>query len=33
MNLGAVYIFDVAHDDILETIFPREYLHYDELML
>ena len=31
-RLGAVYFFDVTHDEILETIFSREELNYDELV-
>ena len=31
--LGAAYVCDVTHDEILETIFSREELHYDELIL
>ena len=30
---GAVYVCDVTHDEILETIFSREELYYDELIL
>ena len=33
IRLGAVYICDVTHDEILETIFLRESLHSDELIL
>ena len=28
-----VYICDVTHDEILDTIFSRESLHYDEFIL
>ena len=31
--LGDVYICDVAHNEILKTLFSREELNYDELIL
>ena len=31
--LGAVYVCYVTHDEILETIFSKEGLNYDELVL
>ena len=33
IRLGAVNICDIIHDEILENIFSRESLHYDELIL
>ena len=33
MRLGYVYVFDVTHNEILETIFSREELNNDELIL
>ena len=29
ISLGAVYVCDVTHNEILETIFSREESHYD----
>ena len=31
--MGAVYVCDETHDEIMETIFSREELHYDKLIL
>ena len=33
IRLGHFYIFNVTHNEILETIFSRQSLHYDELIL
>ena len=33
ISLGTVYVFDVTYDEILDTIFSREELNYDELIL
>ena len=30
---GTIYVCDVTNNEILETIFSREELHYDELIL
>ena len=32
-RLGAVYVFDDTHNEIIETIFSREELHNNELIL
>ena len=31
--LGTIYVCDVTHDEILETVFLRGKLHYDEVIL
>ena len=31
--LGYVYVYNHIHDEILETSFSREELHYDEFIL
>ena len=33
IRLGYVYVCDVTHDEILDTIFSREELHYDKFIL
>ena len=33
IRLGDFYVCGVTHDEILETIFSREELHYDKLIL
>ena len=33
IRLVSVYVLNVIYDEILETIFLREELHYDELIL
>ena len=33
IRLGSVYICDYTHDEILETIFSRRKLNYDEFVL
>ena len=33
IRLGAAYVFDVTQNEILEKIFSREELNYDELIL
>ena len=32
IRLGGVYVCDVTHDEILETIYSRKELNYDELI-
>ena len=31
--MGAVYVCDVTHNEIMGTLFKREVLHYDKLVL
>ena len=33
IRFGAIYVLDVKHDEIMETIFSRGGLNYDEFML
>ena len=32
-RLGTIYVCDVTHNDIMDTIFSREELHDNELIL
>ena len=31
IRLGSVYVFSVTHNEIMETLFSREELHYNDL--